>query len=286
MSLTLTLHTAPEVPLEAEALVPERLEGKTAAQVAAVGVLYGNQQAALGDFFRVEGQPDGELRVVGDVARVKMIGAGMTRGRIVVEGNVGMHLGAAMSGGEILVAGHAGDWVGAEMSGGSIVVKGDAGHLIGSAPRGARVGMRGGEIIVHGSVGNELGNGMRRGFLAVGGDSGDFTGVNMLAGTVVVLGRLGWRTGAGMKRGSIVSCRPAELLPTFSYACTYRPVLLRLVFGRLRECGLAGRPRAIRRALPSVERGRGGRESGRSAAPRGLSARPTAGVFYYRDSVS
>ena len=238
MSLTLTLHTAPEVPLEAEALVPERLERMTAAQVAAVGLLYGNEQAPLGDFFRVEGQPDGELRIVGDVARVKMIGAGMTRGRIVVEGNVGMHLGAAMSGGEILVAGHAGDWVGAEMSGGSIVVKGDAGHLIGSAPRGARVGMRGGEIIVHGSAGNELGNGMRRGLLAVGGDSGDFTGVNMLAGTVVVLGRLGWRTGAGMKRGSIVSCRPAELLPTFSYACTYRPVLLRLVFARLRECGL------------------------------------------------
>jgi formylmethanofuran dehydrogenase subunit C len=99
--------------------------------------------------------------------------------------------------------------------------------------------MRGGEIIVHGSAGNELGNGMRRGLVAVGGDSGDFTGVNMLAGTVVVLGRLGWRTGAGMKRGSIVSCEPAELLPTFSYACTYRPVLLRLLFARLRERGIA-----------------------------------------------
>ena len=238
MSLTLTLRTAPEVPLEAEALIPERLEGKTAAEIGAVAVLYGNQQAVLGDFFRVEGEPDAELRIVGDLAKVKRIGAGMTRGRIVIEGDAGMHLGAGMTGGEILVAGNAGDWVGAEMSGGSIVVKGNAGHLVASAPRGARVGMRGGEIIVHGNAGNEIGNGMRRGLVAVGGDSGDFTAVNMLAGTVVVLGRLGWRTGAGMKRGSVVSCSTAELLPTFSYACTYRPVLVRLLFGYLRERGL------------------------------------------------
>lgn len=238
MSLTLTLHTEPEVPLEAEALIPERFEGMGAAQVAAVGLLYGNRPALLGDFFRAAGAPDGELRIVGDTAKVKMIGAGMTRGRIVVEGNTGMHLGAAMRGGEILVTGNAGDWVGAEMSGGRIVVKGNAGHMVGAAPRGARAGMRGGEIIVHGSAGNELGSGMRRGLIAVGGESGDFTGVNLLAGTVVVLGRLGWRTGAGMKRGSIISCHAAELLPTFHYACAYRPVSLRLVLGHLRERGL------------------------------------------------
>jgi len=242
MSLTLTLHTEPEVPLEAEALKPERFEGMTAAQIAAVAVLYGNQEAPLGDFFRVAGEPDGELCIRGDAARVKMIGAGMTRGRIVVEGNAGMHLGAGMSGGDIVVAGNAGDWVGAEMSGGSIVVKGNVGHLLGSAARGGRVGIRGGEIIVHGNAGNEIGSGMRRGLIAVAGDSGDFTGVNMLAGTVVVLGRLGWRTGAGMKRGSIVSCHPAELLPTFTYACNYRPVSLRLVFGHLRARGVAVAP--------------------------------------------
>jgi formylmethanofuran dehydrogenase subunit C len=238
MSLTLTLHTEPEVPLEAEALVPERLEGMSAAQAAAVPVLYGNQQAALGDFFRIEGQPDGELRIVGNAARVKLIGANMTRGRIVIEGDAGMHLGAGMSGGEILVEGNAGDWVGAEMSGGRIVVKGNAGHLAGSVFRGGQVGMRGGEIIVHGNAGNEIGSGMRRGLVAVGANSGDFAGVNMLAGTVVVLGQLGWRAGAGMKRGTIVSCRPAELLPTFSYACSYRPVLLRLLLAHLRARGL------------------------------------------------
>ena len=60
----------------------------------------------------------------------------------------------------------------------------------------------------------------------------------MLAGTVVVLGQLGWRSGAGMKRGTIASTQSADLLPTFTYACTYRPVMLRLVLMHLRESGL------------------------------------------------
>jgi formylmethanofuran dehydrogenase subunit C len=238
MSLTLTLRNAPEVPLEADALSPERLEGMNAAQAAAVAVLYGNRRAQLGDFFAIDGKGDGELRLVGDCSRVKRVGAVMTRGRIVIEGNVGMHLGAGMSGGAIIVNGDAADSVGHEMLGGQIVIMGNAGHLVGSTIRGGSVGIRGGEIIVHGNAGNETGSGMRRGLIAVGGDAGDFTGANMLAGTIVVLGQLGWRSGAGMKRGSIVSGRSVDLLPTFTYACTYRPVMLRLVFAHLREQGL------------------------------------------------
>jgi formylmethanofuran dehydrogenase subunit C len=90
---------------------------------------------------------------------------------------------------------------------------------------------------VFGNAGNEVGGGMRRGLIAIGGNTGDFTGVNLLAGTVVVFGHLGDRTGAGMKRGSIVSMHPTEMLPTFSYACTYRPVFLRLYLSYLRGLG-------------------------------------------------
>jgi formylmethanofuran dehydrogenase subunit C len=238
MSLTLTMRNAPEVPLEAEALSPERFEGMSAAQAAAVAVLYGNRRALVGDFFAIEGHGDGELRLVGDLTKVKRIGCGMSRGRIVVDGNAGMHLGVGMSGGAIIVQGDAADSVGLEMLGGQIVIMGNAGHLVGSTIRGGSVGVRGGEIIVHGNAGNETGTGMRRGLIAVGGNTGDFTGANMLAGTIVVLGQLGWRSGAGMKRGSIVSTQPADLLPTFTYACTYRPVMLRLVMAHLRERGL------------------------------------------------
>ena len=221
MSLALTLHTVPSVPLEEEVLSTGRLAGLSAPQAAKLPVVHGNRQADLGDFFKVrEGSTDGELHLTGDLTRVKRVGMGMTVGRIVVHGSVGMHLGA-------------------EMTGGRIVVKGNAGHMVGSATRGSAVGVRGGEIIIFGNVGNEAGSGMRRGLMAIGGDAGDFTGVNMLAGTIVVLGKLGWRTGAGMARGSIVSMHVVDLLPTFSYACTYAPLFLRLCLLHLGKAGLA-----------------------------------------------
>jgi len=238
MALELTLHTAPVVPLEAEVLSPDRLDRLDAAAVAALPVQYGNEKAKLGDFFKAKGSLDGELRLFGDLGRVKMIGTGMSRGRLVVEGDVGLHLGLGMTGGEILVEGNAGDWLGPEMSGGRIEIKGNAGHTVGAAYRGSRIGIRGGEIIVHGKAGNEIGNSMRAGLIAIGGDAGDFTGVGMLAGTVVVLGRLGMRPGPGMKRGSIIAMHETEMLPTFTYACTYQPGYLRLLLRHLRARGL------------------------------------------------
>ena len=221
-------------------LTPDTLSGLSAAEIAALPVQHGNQKAALGDFFRVEGSGagNGEVHLEGDLTRVKLIGCEMTAGRIVVAGNAGMHVGAAMSGGEIVVEGDAGDWVGAEMIGGRVIVKGNAGHLIGSGYRGSRIGMQGGEIIVHGNVGNEIGGSIRRGLIAVGGNARDFTGSNMHAGTIIVLGTLGMRTGPEMGRGSIVSMHDAALLPTFDYACTYRPTFLRLFLLHLRSLGL------------------------------------------------
>jgi len=238
MSLALTLHTAPAVPLEADVISPARFAGLSPLEAAKLIVVHGNQSAELGEFFRVSGVANGEIDLTGDLSHVKLIGAGMAQGRIVVHGPVGMHVGAGMTGGEIIVEGDAGDWVGPEMAGGRIIVKGNAGHLVGSASRGSPAGLQGGEIVVFGNAGNEVGGGMRRGLIAIGGNAGDFTGVNMLAGTVVVLGQLGARTGAGMVRGTIVSMHPAEMIPTFSYACTYRPVFLRLYLSHLRTLGL------------------------------------------------
>jgi formylmethanofuran dehydrogenase subunit C len=238
MSLTLDLHTTPTVPLEAEVISPPHLRGLTEAEIAALKLSHGNEQVPLGEFFNVKGRLDGELRLTGDLSRAKLIGSQMSSGRVLIDGDAGMHLGAGMSGGEIEVRGNAADWVGPEMTGGRIVIKGNAGHMVGAAYRGSPVGIHGGEIIVHGSVGNEAGNAMRRGLIAVGGGSGDFTGVNLLAGTIIVLGQLGLRSGAGMKRGSIVSMQSAQLLPTFGYACRYHPLFLRFYLLHLRTLGL------------------------------------------------
>ncbi len=238
MSLRLVLKASPEVPLEAEVISPARLAGLTESEVERLPLLHGNEAVPLREFFEVQGRYDGELRLVGDLGRVKLVGAGMSAGRIVIEGRIGMHLGAGMSGGEILVQGAAGDWVGPDMSGGRITIMGDAGHMVGSAYRGAALGIRGGEILIHGTAGNEIGNAMRNGLIAVGGDCGDFAGVNMLAGTIVVFGTPGIRCGAGMKRGTLVAMHPVELLPTFRYACSYEPGFLRLYLSHLRRLGL------------------------------------------------
>ncbi|HZC14847.1 MAG TPA: formylmethanofuran dehydrogenase subunit C [Thermoleophilaceae bacterium] len=238
MPLTLTLREPPAVPLETEGLSPDRLAGRPRGEIEALTVWHGNRRAQLADFFAVSGDADDELRVEGAVRRVKYIGAGMTDGRLTVAGDAGMHTGAEMRGGELVVEGDVGDFAATGMRGGRLVVRGSAGHQLGGAFPGERSGMRGGEILVHGNAGDQVGAGLRRGLIAVAGHLGDATGLRMLAGTIVALGGLGARPGPAMRRGTIVAMSQVTLLPTFAYACTYRPPFLRLYLRRLRALGL------------------------------------------------
>src|ERR687885_2746507 len=135
MTLTLTLREEPVVPLEAEVVSPDRLAGARREEIEALPVWHGNERARVGDFFAVSGAGD-DVRVEGDLSRVKLVGAGMTAGRLTVAGDVGMHVGAGMRGGELHVEGDAGDWAGAGMRGGALVVRGSAGpDLRGVHPR-------------------------------------------------------------------------------------------------------------------------------------------------------
>ena len=206
MTLTLTLREQPDVPLGAEVLTPGRLVG----DVAALPIWHGKERTRVGELFEVSGGGD-DVRLEGDLSRVSHVGAGMTGGRLTVAGSVGAHAGAGMRGGELHVEGDAGNGVGA--------------------------GMRGGEIVVHGDAGSQAGAGMRRGLIAAGGRVGEAAGLRMLAGTIVALDGAGPHAGAGMRRGSIVTTA-AELLPTFTFSCTYRPAYLRLYLRRLRALGL------------------------------------------------
>jgi formylmethanofuran dehydrogenase subunit C len=238
MTLTLTLHEKPVVPLEAEGLCPDRLAGASRQEIEALPVWHGNERARVGEFFAVSGAGD-DVRFEGDLSRVRFVGAGMTAGRLTVDGDAGMHTGVGMRGGELHVEGDAGDWAGAGMRGGTLVVGGSAGRQLGGAYPGERAGMRGGEIVVHGDAGAQAGAGMRRGLIAVAGRVGDAAGLRMLAGTIVALGGLGPQAGAGMRRGSIVTMAPATPLATFVFSCTYRPPFLRLYLRRLLALGLA-----------------------------------------------
>jgi len=224
----LTLKERPHVPLEAESLSPDRIGKLSHAELRALPVVLGKRQCRLDDFFEVEGDGSEELEIRGDAGRVKWVGRGMTRGRILISGNAGMHLGAYMKGGSIEVTGSASDWVGAEMRGGVIRIGGDAGGQIGAAYRGSLAGMNGGTILIEGSAGVEVGMRMRRGVIAVRGRVRDFAGLQMKGGTIVLMGGAEVRTGAWMVRGTIICLTPVRLLPTFAYACTYNPTFLRL----------------------------------------------------------
>ncbi|HTU89173.1 MAG TPA: formylmethanofuran dehydrogenase subunit C [Gemmataceae bacterium] len=234
---TFTLKESPSVPLEAECLSPDVIAPLRHSEIAALPVFLGKRQHRLEDFFTVEGEGGDELEIHGDAGRVKWIGRGMTRGKITLHGNVGMHLGAYMKGGSIEVRGNAGDWVGAEMKGGLIRILGDAGGQIGAAYRGSLAGMKGGVILVEGSAGMEIGMRMRRGIIAIKGPVRDFAGLQMKGGTLFLLGGAELRTGAWMIRGTIVSGRPIALLPTFASACTYEPAFLRLYTRYLHTLG-------------------------------------------------
>jgi formylmethanofuran dehydrogenase subunit C len=237
--IKLTLKQQPTVPLEAECITPDIMAPLTRAQVGDLPVYHGKRQCRLAEFFDVAGDKSDETELHGDLSKVKWIGREMTRGRIKIHGNAGMHLGAHMKGGTIEVTGNASDWVGAEMADGLIRIAGNAGGQVGAAYRGSLAGMKGGAILIGGHAGLEVGMRMKRGIIAIGGLVRDFAGLQMKGGTLFLLGGAEIRTGAWMFRGTIVSLKPLPLLPTFAAASAYTPTFLRIYAKHLQTLGVS-----------------------------------------------
>ena len=143
-----------------------------------------------------------ELEIRGDADKVKWIGRGMTRGRITIDGNAGMHLGAYMKGGTIEVSGNASDWLGAEMTGGLIRIRGNAGGQVGAAYRGSLAGMtrRHDPRRRHGRPRSRHADEARASSRSAG-RCRDFAGLQMKGGTIVLRSGAEIRTGAWMIRG-------------------------------------------------------------------------------------
>ena len=58
MSLTLSLHTPPVVPLEAENISPDKVAGLNNSAVCKLELLHGKEKVQLSDFFDVAGDGD------------------------------------------------------------------------------------------------------------------------------------------------------------------------------------------------------------------------------------
>jgi formylmethanofuran dehydrogenase subunit C len=227
MPLVIQSRTADCLPISWQGLTPATVGGRALADIEKIPISYGNRKVPWGEFFRFSGgTDDGQWRLEGDFSSVHYIGSQLDRGMIVADGPVGRHAGSQMTAGELHLS-SAGDYLGAEMRGGKVVVTGNTGDHTAAAYVGSKLGMRGGLVVVHGNVGSHAGSAMRRGMLIVTGDGGDWVGYRMRGGTIIVGREWGKCPGAELRRGTLIAAGAfPTLLPTFRYACRYRPSVL------------------------------------------------------------
>ncbi|MCB4768079.1 formylmethanofuran dehydrogenase subunit C [Ancylobacter sp. Lp-2] len=233
MSVVLRLKAPLAARLDLEGVTPAALAGKALAEVEALALPHGGRSVPLGELFAVRAGGEGRLVIEGGDARLDGVGAGLSAGEIVVEGDVGAHAGRGLAGGLLRISGDAGDELAAGMTGGRIEVAGNAGARVGAAPSGARRGMAGGVVAIRGSAGIRAGERQRGGLIFVGGDVGDEAATDMIAGTLAVAGRFGAGTGRGMKRGTLLARTAPELPEGFADTGTHDLVALRLMARRV-----------------------------------------------------
>jgi formylmethanofuran dehydrogenase subunit C len=259
-ALSFELKEKPDQRLDLSPLVPSNLKDLKPKEIEDLVVGTTRDKLSVGDAFKVKGEDPETLRFAGTNERCDKIGAGMTSGEILVEGDAGAYLGAGMKGGKIAVKGNAGVLAGASMTGGSIAIDGDAGERTGGILVGETLGMRGGLLTIGGNAGPLLGERMRRGLIIVNGDAGDYLGGRMIAGTILIKHRVGRFAGYGLRRGSLILLdEPKELLPTFGDCGVMEFDYLRLLEHWLREQGraisLRGRARRLMGDMAALGKG-------------------------------
>jgi formylmethanofuran dehydrogenase subunit C len=226
--------------LDTEGLTPDRLARLPESAIAHLPVWRGRERLQVGDVFTVRGGHATTVIVEGGSAHVHGLGAGMTDGTLIIDGDAGHFVAAGMGGGVVEVKGSIGDDGAVGMSGGVFEVVGNCGARVGGARPGASRGMTGGEIVVRGHAGDSVGAFCRRGLLAVAGDVGQAAAHGMIAGSLFVFGRTGRHPAQFNKRGSLVALGEISVPETYRYACRYRPPHVRVTLLYLaRRYGLA-----------------------------------------------
>jgi formylmethanofuran dehydrogenase subunit C len=228
--LVLTLKERPAQRLDLSPLVPHRLIGKSALDIAKLELQTTRARVTVGDAFRVRDGDARAIRIEADCDRLDQVGEGMTDGSIVVDGSVGSQTGRRMAGGHLTIKGNTGPWAGSGMAGGEIEIIGSAGDRLGGPLPGETSGMRGGVVVVRGNVGDRAGDRMRRGVVIVEGSAGSHAGSRMIAGTLVVRRKAGALPGYLMRRGTIILGDGSDVLsPTFLDSGIHELVAMRLL---------------------------------------------------------
>jgi formylmethanofuran dehydrogenase subunit C len=228
--LVMALRMKPDQRLDLSPLVPQRLSGRTVAEIARIELQTGRHRITVGDVFRLSGGDPRHIRIEGSTDRLDQIGQEMTEGEIVVTGDVGNQAGRAMTGGRLRIEGDAGQWAASGMRGGDIELSGSAGDRLGGPLPGEIAGMRGGVVVVRGNAGERAGDRLRRGTIIVEGQAGPHAGSRMIAGTLILRRRTGPLPGYLMRRGTILIAGGCdELAPTFVDCGVHDLVAFRLM---------------------------------------------------------
>jgi formylmethanofuran dehydrogenase subunit C len=221
--LSFSLKEAPRQRINLALLTPDRLAGKSRAEILATQLLSAKRRLRVSDLFRVSGEDPSHLVFRRSCDKLDRIGQDMASGTIAVQGDAGAYAGFGMRGGEISVAGNVGAFAASAMQGGRLQVHGNAGDFLAAAIPGERRGMQGGVVFVAGSAGDRAGDRMRRGTVLVAGDAGDYCGSRMSAGTIGVLGHAGIYPGLAMRRGTLLfKNAPERMCDTFNDCGAYR----------------------------------------------------------------
>lgn len=222
-SITLTWKGSNEPALSDGSLLrPDTLCTLDAPSLAAVKLPIGRTSVPLGEFFEVHQADSSDIAlIIRGAPPLNRLGANMSQGTLIIEGDVG-------------------DDLGASMTGGLIGVTGNAGHRVGGPDYSSKRGMTGGEILIDGTARDFVGFLMRRGLIAIAGTTGKSPGYRMLAGTIVLGSRCEDQPGLEMQRGTIIALDTVKVPVSFSesgiISATAMPAMM-LVMKRLRDSG-------------------------------------------------
>ncbi len=100
-ALLLTLKSQPNLPVDLSPLTPDRIAGKTRAQIAAIELESGKQKIKVSKLFSISGNDTRNIRIQRSCQQLTNIGQDMSIGQIQVRGDVGDFLGKNMVGGHI-----------------------------------------------------------------------------------------------------------------------------------------------------------------------------------------
>ncbi len=215
-SLTFTLRGEPDQRLDLTALAPDRLLGRSAAEVEKIEIGTTKQSVKVGDAFKLTLGDVHDVRYEGGSTRLDCLGAKLLPGfAITVNGDVGAQLGRLAKAGTITVNGNAGPYAASGNAGANIEIKRNAGDFLCGPLAGELAGMAGGRVVVRGNAGARAGDRLRRGVVIIEGDAGEELGARLIAGTIFLLGKPAGRVGYLNKRGTIALAKAGDFGPTY-----------------------------------------------------------------------